>query len=383
MDTPDTPRAQVRVIASDKSWIEGEALRQLEHTAALPGMELVVGLPDLHPGKGNPIGAASFAQGWLYPYLVGGDIGCGMSLWRTDLSRRKAKRDRWAQRLRGLEEPWDGDARQWLDERAVALPDDLPAAPDLDLYGALGTIGGGNHFAELQQIEAIHDAGAAAALGLDPEALVVMVHSGSRGLGQAILRHHVDQHRDGGLAEGSDEAAQYLRWHDAAARWARANRALIAHRMMEGLGADGERLLDSHHNTVARASLGGREGWLHRKGAAPADEGLQVIPGSRGALSYVVAPLHDGDLSARSLAHGAGRKWSRGESRARLQHLRREALVQTELGGVVICEDKALLYEEAPQAYKDITRVIADLVEAGLVRVVATLRPLITYKTRR
>ena len=124
-------------------------------------------------------------------------------------------------------------------------------------------------------------------------------------------------------------------------------------------------------------------GWLHRKGATPHDQGPVVIPGSRGALSYLVVPTGDGAGCGHSLAHGAGRKWSRSEARERMrERFRSEALLRTPLGNPVICEDRSLLFEEAPQAYKKIDRVVADLVEVGACRVVATLRPLLTYKVR-
>jgi release factor H-coupled RctB family protein len=108
-----------------------------------------------------------------------------------------------------------------------------------------------------------------------------------------------------------------------------------------------------------------------------------IVPGSRGSLSYVVKPLADGQIRAWSLAHGAGRKWSRSEARLRMrERFGKEHLVQTSLGSRVICGDRDLLYEEAPDTYKNIEAVIQDLVDAGLVSVVATLRPLLTYKTR-
>src|SRR2546426_4005386 len=99
---------KVRLIASPKSWIEGEAVRQLYASAQLDGMRLAVGFPDLHPGKGAPVGAAFVSEGVIYPHLIGGDIGCGMSLWRTDLLRHKAKLDRWAALPFDLEHPWEG-----------------------------------------------------------------------------------------------------------------------------------------------------------------------------------------------------------------------------------------------------------------------------------
>ena len=143
--------AEVRVLASPNSWIEGTAVEQLKKTAGLPGMRLAVGLPDLHPGKGSPIGAAFVVEDRLYPALVGNDIGCGIGLWRTSLSASKIRREAWVDKLRRLDEPLDGDTGAWLAEHGVAPTGFEPS---------LGTIGGGNHFAELQVIERVEDAGA-------------------------------------------------------------------------------------------------------------------------------------------------------------------------------------------------------------------------------
>ena len=115
-----------------------------------------------------------------------------------------------------------------------------------------------------------------------------------------------------------------------------------------------------------------------------ADSDFVVIPGSRGSLSYLVKPIGDGESHAWSLAHGAGRKWARSDARQRMrERFGMHQLVQTPLGGRVVCEQRDLLYEEAPAAYKNIEAVIADLVAAGLVSAIATLRPLLTYKTRK
>jgi len=97
-----------------------------------------------------------------------------------------------------------------------------------------------------------------------------------------------------------------------------------------------------------------------------------------------VRPMSNDASHARSLAHGAGRKWARSESRLRMrERFGQHQLVQTSLGGRVICEERDLLYEEAPAAYKSIEAVIQDLVDADLVSVIATFRPLLTYKTRK
>ena len=124
--------------------------------------------------------------------------------------------------------------------------------------------------------------------------------------------------------------------------------------------------------------------WCHRKGAAPHAGNLVVVPGSRGTLSYLIAPRGSAAEFGYSLPHGAGRKWSRADARSRLRDRYRVAdLQKTALGGSVICEDKDLLFEEAPDAYKDIATVAADLVVNGMGAIVATLRPLITYKVRQ
>jgi len=370
-----TDDGRVRLLASRKNWIEGEAVSQLRKTAALPGMRLAVGLPDLHPGRGHPVGAAFLTAGVFYPQLVGNDVGCGMSLWQTDLARQKFRQDKYVKTLRDLESPWDGDTAGWLGQYGVE-----PTEAD----AGLGTIGGGNHFAELQDWQEIRDEAAFADLHLQKLSLVILVHSGSRGLGELLLQSHLDQHGADGLVADTAEAALYLRGQERARQWAVANRALIAGRMAEQLHGAGARVLDNCHNSITPVAYEGQAGWLHRKGAAPADAGPLVIPGTRGSLSYLVIPTGAQQDNAWSLAHGAGRRWNRQSARARLKdRYRAESLVRTEIGSAVICENKELLYEEAPQAYKNIDVVVSDMVEAGLIRVVATLKPLITYKVRR
>lgn len=380
----------VRLFASAQSWIEGEAVRQLYATAKLDGMRQTVGFPDLHPGKGSPIGAAFVTEAVIYPHLIGGDIGCGMALFRTALVRRDAKLDKWAKLPFNLEHPWDESVSEFLAVR------DLEST---EFDAALGTIGGGNHFAELQTVEKVLDATEFAKLGLAKQQLVLLVHSGSRGLGETILRDHVAEHRANGVSADSVAAEEYLRGHDFAVRWAKANRELIAHRFAATLGAVTECLWDGCHNNITPVEVGSarcadrtsqrdvptnKTAWLHRKGAVDATADFVVIPGSRGTLSYLVKPTGDGKSHAWSLAHGAGRKWTRSDARQRMRERFSVAeLAQTSHGGRVVCEERDLLYEEAPAAYKSIEAVIADLVAAGLVSVIATLRPLLTYKMRK
>ena len=355
------------------TWIEGESIRQLERAASFAGMKRVVGLPDLFPGKGIPIGAAMLSEGAFYPHLVGSDVGCGIALFASDLTCAKAKPEKWFKKLGGLEIPWDGDAAKWLEDRSVQ-----PA-----FLEALGTIGHGNHFAELVRTAEIHDEAMFRQLQLDKDMVFLIVHSGSRGLGESLLRNHTDRFKAGSLKWNSDVAAAYLASHDHAVLWARANRELIARRFLEQLHSDTQKIVDCCHNAVTIVDRAIPGQFLHRKGAAPSDAGAVIIPGSRGAASYLVMPMGDPERNLWSVAHGAGRKWIRSECRGRLrERYRAGSLTRTKLGSYVICEDQDLLYEEAPEAYKDIHSVIGDMVAFGLVRVIATFSPLLTYKVR-
>ncbi|QJQ52598.1 RNA ligase RtcB family protein [Escherichia coli] len=164
----------VFTIASDDLWIESLAIQQLHTTANLPNMQRVVGMPDLHPGRGYPIGAAFFSVGRFYPALVGNDIGCGMALWQTDILTRKYNADKFEKRLSDLD---DVAEESWLEEN---LPSAFAQHP---WRSSLGSIGGGNHFAELQQVDQIINAELFALAGLDAQHLQLLVHSGSRGGG--------------------------------------------------------------------------------------------------------------------------------------------------------------------------------------------------------
>lgn len=361
----------ITLIASDPSRFDPSALDQLNATARYNGMARIVGLPDLHAGNGIAVGAAFWSPTHIWPHLVGSDIGCGMSLWETDCALRKFRLGAAERKLHGLDSPWPGDGAAALAE--AGLPPHMASQ-------ALGTIGGGNHFVEFQRIEAVVDEARFAVLGLADDRLWMMVHSGSRGLGQAILQAHRQPDVSQGIPGDSPEAVAYLADHDAALGWAILNREIIAGRFFESLGLRGRRVLDICHNAVTPH----QGGWLHRKGAAPADRGLVAIPGSRGDFSYLVEPVVDGaDHALHSLAHGAGRKWSRKDAHARLSRRFKVADMQrTGLGSHVICEDRRLIFEEAPDAYKNIGMVIADLEQAGLIRVIAKLRPLLNYKTR-
>jgi release factor H-coupled RctB family protein len=224
----------MRLIASSTSWIEGEAIQQLEASAALPGVRWVVGMPDLHPGKGHPVGIAAMADGVVYPHLVGADIGCGMALFTTRTPVRKLDVTRAAKRLRGLEEPWGEDPEAFLAEQGVGHRGHL---------NALGTIGGGNHFAELQRVEERADPEAAAAMLGSDDRVLLLVHSGSRGFGEQTMRSHTERRGAAPLEASSEEGQPTSRARRCGALGT-GNRLLIARRIATLLGLVLEPLID-------------------------------------------------------------------------------------------------------------------------------------------
>ncbi|MEM9429850.1 MAG: RtcB family protein, partial [Pseudomonadota bacterium] len=240
-------------------------------------------------------------------------------------------------------------------------------SPDLSA-DALGTIGGGNHFCEVQRV-----ASAEAEAGLDLQRLCLLVHSGSRGVGDAVFRSFAD------WRGSEEEMAAYCEGHDAAVTWARLNRRIIAERAAETLRADLRLIADAPHNMVARSA----ERWLHRKGAAVA-AGLVPLAGSRATASYVLEPCDHPDALG-SLAHGAGRRYDRTSMHGRVRAKRSdiEAMARNGFGGRIVCEDRDLLIEEAPQAYKSSAAVAGDLEATGAARRVAELHPLLTFKKTR
>ena len=350
-------QSTVSVFASTRSWIESDAVDQCRQVAALDGMLHVAGLPDLHPGKGAPVGAA-MSSTVLYPLLVGSDIGCGIAVFPVNLKR--VAPEQLAKRFPDLDRPVD------------------PASVDGDIPGGhldgLGTVGRGNHFVELARIHSVLDPAHAERLGLRAAGTVLIVHSGSRGFGESILRAHTERH---GAGPAPDPAA-YLAQHDAAVRWGSLNRQLLADRVLRAIGAEPTApIVDLSHNLVEV-----RDGvYLHRKGAAPGDGRDVLIAGTRGTHSYLVA-AHAGPEANFSVAHGAGRKMSRADAlrRGKAKHTVEE-LRRTPVGSIVVCGDRQLLFEEAPTAYKRIEQVIADLTEHGLATPIATTVPLVTYKT--
>lgn len=359
----DERSAAIHKFYSANAWIEGKAEDQLNTMAAWPGMQAIAAFPDLHPGKYGPVGTAALADR-LYPALIGNDIGCGMTLFQLDLPVRKLKPAKAADRLRMLEGPTDDDTEARL--ATAGLPPDFAEA--------LGTIGGGNHFCEVQVVDEVMDPEAAP--DLDPKCALLLVHSGSRGLGNRVLTQVLEQGSEA-LDPASTEGRNYLVAQDHAVAWASLNRQVIAERAASALRSDLRQIVDAPHNLLTQFG----DGWLHRKGAAVATGGLVPVAGSRATPSYLVAPT-GADEALGSLAHGSGRKYDRASMHGRVGRKKSDVarMTQTRLGGRVICEDRDLLIEEAPEAYKNPDRVIAELEDAKAARPVARLLPMVTFK---
>jgi len=380
------------LVAAPRLWIEGAAIQQLSKTTELPGMVRAVGMPDLHPGRGYPIGAAFFTAGCFYPALVGGDIGCGVSVWTTELPAAKFKLDKLDKLVGNLDGLLGAEERLRMAEAYPELESRIEqveqaladAGLDPGCMHSAPSLGSGNHFLELQKLEQVLSPGLADDVLLNARHLNLVVHTGSRGLGGAILREHVEQFGHRGLVEDTPEALDYIRRHQAAVAFAELNRWMMAVRVLVRLGVQGTQRLDVNHNTVTREQVDATEGWVHRKGATPMSGERVLIPGSRDHFSYLVRPIRETSASSLgSLAHGAGRKWMRADCKARLgRQIHGKDVSKGVLGSRIICNDKALVYEEAGAAYKPIDTVIDSLVGAGLVEAVASFRPVLTYKTR-
>ncbi len=344
----------IRKFYTSAAWIEGRAEDQLDDVARLRGVTTIAAFPDLHPGKYGPVGCAVLSDN-VHPQLAGSDIGCGMSLFALDLAPRRIKPEKAAARLRALGQLDEADHGPELE--AEGLPGDL-------FHYALGTIGGGNHFCELQIAEAGE---------IDTGVAYLLVHSGSRGLGHAILTRQLSQ---GLVHYSSGDAAAYLSDHDHAVTWARLNRRIVAERAAAALRADIMLVADAPHNLITEHE----GGWLHRKGAALA-KGLVPLAGTRATPSYLIE-AKDTPGALASLAHGAGRRYDRRSMHGRVSAKKSsiEALRRPATGGHVICDDKGMLIEEAPKAYKSAEQVLADLETLGLAREVARFRPVVTFK---
>jgi release factor H-coupled RctB family protein len=377
-------------IFARKSYVDEEAINQIK-TIKYPFLTLACGMPDLHPGNTFPIGASFISRdNMIYPLLIGNDVGCGMALYQMKMPSKglnATKIERNLTQMEGRMEDWKSFSERVSGYNQFKFEDEI--------HWQLGTIGGGNHFAELVIVDDIIQE-SLVPKGFDRSKAFLLVHSGSRLLGQKVLQEFRKNNQEDGLSVDSENGKEYIKLHDYACAWAKMNRELIAYRFHNCLDfalEDSVQLLDIWHNSLYEKEKGI---WIHRKGAAPSDQGLVVIPGSRGAYSYLVMPKDPQNQwnNAFSLAHGAGRKMYRGKAATKIRDKMakqasastpdavNELLRKTPFESAVICEDKKLLAEEHQDAYKEIEDIISDLVEFGLIEVVVRFKPVVTYKMR-
>lgn len=342
--------------------IEGDALRQFEAILSLPGIVVGAAFPDLHPGRGVPVGAAFRSQNVIYPHLIGNDIGCGIALFRLDIKVHKFKVDKILRKL--------GDHPGEIIQQ-TALKLDKSQTPE-GFRSALGTIGHGNHFIEFLTMEK--------SFGSFPkdDHVYLMVHCGSRSYGEILWRKIAASHGNQGLTPRSQEGRDYLEQSAFLIEWARYNRVLVARALCEIVRADLNLITDSTHNGIFLES---ENIFIHRKGATKVEGDSPVMTaGSRGTNSYLVKAVQF-DKNLSSIAHGCGRKWQRGDACSRLkERYTVEALKKTPIGSWVLCPDKDTLYEEAPESYKNINTVISDMEKLNLAVPLAKLKPLLNIK---
>jgi tRNA-splicing ligase RtcB (3'-phosphate/5'-hydroxy nucleic acid ligase) len=387
--------------------IEAEALQQLDNAARLPiVLKHVAVMPDVHYGIGATIGSVIPTVKAIIPAAVGVDIGCGMIACKTSLNARdlpdslatlrseiekavphgmspKQFRRDGANRDKGSWEtpPTEADAAwvQLVDEfEAICV--DYPRLKNTNNYRHMGTLGGGNHFIEIC---------------LDETGVVwIMLHSGSRGVGNAIGTHFIELAKkdaelhernlpDQDLAyfeEGAQYFGDYVRGVGWAQKFARLNREVMMQRVIGALRKVISKPFETHleavnchHNYVQKETHFGQEVFVTRKGAVSAKAGeLGIIPGSMGAKSFIVRGKGNVD-SFMSCSHGAGRSMSR--TKAKKLFTVADQIKATE---GVECRKDADVIDEIPMAYKDIDAVM--LAQKDLVEVVYTLKQVVCVK---
>ena len=391
-------RVPVHVWTED---IEHDALQQLINVAQLPIVHShVAAMPDVHTGIGATVGSVIPTKGAIIPAAVGVDIGCGMNAVRLTLSAKQLP-DTLAKPRAAIEAAvpvgfgqHDYDkvrgsaharaARPFAD-RLDRIVDKHPGVAKMQRQfertwiSQLGSLGGGNHFIELCLDEV--------------DAVWVMLHSGSRGIGNVLGRYFIaaarkDMQRhqlrlpDRDLAyfsEGSTIFDDYVEAVEWAQDYAAANRRQMMLLILAALAphlppfeSAGE-AISCHHNYVAQEEHFGERVFVTRKGAISARTGeLGIIPGSMGAKSYIVRGLGN-PASFHSCSHGAGRRMSRTEAKRRFN---RFDLAQQTLG--VECRKDGGVIDEIPGAYKDIDQVMAN--QTDLVQVVHTLKQVLCVK---
>lgn len=350
--------------------------RQLERLAQQPWVRHhVAAMPDAHVSEGVAVGTVFATSDAIVPGALGGDLGCGVAALRFPVDASSIPRAALERILTGWGERIPvGDERHRRAEAGPPLDGEL-STRDLEHTRRrleprdLGTLGGGNHFVELDRA---HDG-----------TTWLLVHSGSRGLGAAIGRHHqkVAGGSLGALPLSGESGRACLHDVEWALGFARANRDELIRVAAEvvagelGTAPELESHVDVHHNFVAREVHFGEALLVHRKGAiaAPPDA-LAIIPGSMGTASYLVRGLGH-EAAFQSASHGAGRVLTRREAREQIRAARLERELRRVVHDVLRRDS---LVEEAPSAYRDIVEVLED--EAELVTPALRLEPLVVLK---
>lgn len=359
--------------------VDDAALDQARNLANLPfGFHHVALMPDAHVGYGMPIGGVFAAIGQVVPHAVGLDIGCGVRAWNTGVTLTELLPYRDAvldQISRSIPQGFNWHATSQAGRSDVF--DDMPDVKILHSQMSkaqrqLGSLGGGNHFIELQADEGGR--------------VWCMLHSGSRNVGKQVAEHFDRVARDVNREHGSPvpsgwglahlpvdspEGRDYLAAMNWCLRFARESRRLMAEDVQAAIAgrfhaAEAEQTVDVHHNYAAIEEHYGETVVVHRKGAVRAS-GTVLVPGTMGTSSYMGDGL-DSEVSFGSCSHGAGRAMGR-RSAAR-SIARQDVMDDLESRGVRLLEGRTHdIAEEAPQAYKDIDEVMAwqrDLVAPTL-----------------
>jgi len=372
-----------RPLAEQESWLteplQPAVVGSVSRLRAADGVEKVCLMPDVHLASEVCVGAVVATEGVVYPQAVGGDIGCGMAALRFDLEASAIDNEQSAGRLLAslYRSVPSNKHRKPMPLPEVLVPEEL-SDPKLAKIASrdgavqLGTLGRGNHFLEFQSDQ--------------QGQLWVMLHSGSRGVGQAIAGHHTSsaESRSSGLVTidaMTNKGQAYL--HDAgwARRYAAENRLAMLRVVEELLSeqfrciAESKTLIHADHNHVQEETHGGREFLVHRKGAQSAAENeAGIVPGSMGASSFHTVG-RGCEAALRSCSHGAGRRMSRTEARRAVS----TKAFERQVGGLWFDRRKAdRLRDESPGVYKDIRQVMRA--QRDLIKVVRELRPLLNYK---
>lgn len=362
--------------------IEPGALAQAKDLANLSvARKWIAIMPDCHKGYGMPIGGVMATEDTVVPNAVGVDIGCGMVAAKTSIGEidTPSLKRIIAEIKHSIPVGFEHNpvAQSW---KGFDQAPDIPVV-QRELASArkqLGTLGGGNHFIEIQRG--------------DDGLIWLMLHSGSRNFGYKIAREFQQQAKTvvarnrwavptsdlSFLPLDSNEGLQYLDAMQFALRFASASRAAMLNKAALAVksvtGARVEQTVNIHHNYAALERHFGQEFVVHRKGATKATKGLQgIIPGSMGAASYIVEGLGNPD-SFMSCSHGAGRAMGRRQAKRKLD-LNRE---QRNLYGIVHDLRSKKRLDEAPSAYKDIDEVMQC--QRDLVRLTVRLSPLAVVK---